>query len=308
MISRRQFVTRAAVAPAALAWSARQSWAVEQGTSSPFRIALFTDIHARTEWDTPEALALCAAKINEAKADLVLCGGDLITDGFQSSSATVAPRWAAYRTMRDTIASPVRHALGNHDLVAALPEDGTPASADPRAEFRTFTGVEKTWQTFEAGGLRVFIVDSLRIGGPLKYEGFVSEEQLAWLRDELTRVPETQPIVLVTHVPLLTVFYGATEGATKPIPANRIVANNTAVLDVFAKHNLLLVLQGHLHQNELMRWRKTTFITGGAVCGKYWRGPWHGTAEGFGVVTLRGRRIDWEYVEYGWTPRRPAGV
>lgn len=308
MINRRTFISTAALTPLALAWSARQSWAVEQGTANPFRIAFFTDIHARTEWETPDALARCAAKINEARPDLVLCGGDLITDGFQSASATVAPRWTAFRAMRDAIDVPVHYAIGNHDLVAAAPEDGTPAAADPRAEFRAFSGMEKTWRTFEAGGLRVFIVDSLRIGGPLKYEGFVSDEQLAWLRDELDRVPETQPIVLVTHVPLLTVFYGATEGAAKPIPANRIVTNNVAVLAEFAKHNLQLVLQGHLHQNELMRWRNTTFITGGAVCAKYWRGPWHGTAEGFGVVTLRGRRIDWEYVEYGWNPRRPAGV
>ena len=80
------------------------------------------------------------------------------------------------------------------------------------------------------------------------------------------------------------------------------------MLDAFADHNLLVVLQGHLHQNEAMRWRKTHFFTGGAVCAKYWRGPWHGTAEGFGVVTLREQRIDWDYVEYGWQPRRPAGV
>ena len=68
------------------------------------------------------------------------------------------------------------------------------------------------------------------------------------------------------------------------------------------------MLQGHLHAKELIRWRDTTFITGGAICGKWWRGDWFGTREGFNVVTLDGDRVHWEYVEYGWTARRPPNA
>ncbi|MGD2031767.1 MAG: calcineurin-like phosphoesterase C-terminal domain-containing protein, partial [Gammaproteobacteria bacterium] len=77
---------------------------------------------------------------------------------------------------------------------------------------------------------------------------------------------------------------------------------------LFESHNLLLVLQGHLHVSELIRWGGTTFVTGGAVSGKWWRGSWHGTPEGFTVLTLRGERIDWEYVTYGWKARRPRNA
>ena len=106
-------------------------------------------------------------------------------------------------------------------------------------------------------------------------------------------------------MPLLTAFYQATEGTECPAPANRAVVNNLEVLERFAGRNLLLVLQGHLHVDEMLRWRDTTFITGGAVCGRWWRGEWHGTREGFGVVTLRRDRVEWEYVTYGWHARRP---
>ena len=68
----------------------------------PLKVVFFTDIHARTEWDTPEALAQAAAAINAQRADLVLCGGDMITDGYDSSPAMAAPRWEAYRAMRQT--------------------------------------------------------------------------------------------------------------------------------------------------------------------------------------------------------------
>ena len=55
----------------------------------------------------------------------------------------------------------------------------------------------------------------------------------------------------------------------------------------------------------MLRWRNTTFITGGSVCGQWWRGPWQGTPEGFGVMTLRSERVDWDYHTYGWQARRP---
>ena len=83
------------------------------------------------------------------------------------------------------------------------------------------------------------------------------------------------------------------------------MVNNVEVLELFKEHNLILVLQGHLHVNELMRWRETTFITGGAVCARWWRGPNLGTEEGFGVVTLSEDHVEWEYIEYGWEARRP---
>jgi hypothetical protein len=54
----------------------------------------------------------------------------------------------------------------------------------------------------------------------------------------------------------------------------------------------------------MLRWQGTTFITSGAICGNKWRGPRYGTPEGFGVLTLRPNRVEWEYKTYGWTARR----
>ena len=78
------------------------------------------------------------------------------------------------------------------------------------------------------------------------------------------------------------------------------------MLKLFSDHNLLLVLQGHSHAKEYLHFRDTVFVSGGAICGKWWRGEWFGTREGFTAVTLRrGEVTDWEYIEYGWTARRP---
>jgi hypothetical protein len=55
-------------------------------------LTFYTDVHARTEWNTPGTMALAADVINAQSGDIVITGGDLITDGFQSSVAKVELR------------------------------------------------------------------------------------------------------------------------------------------------------------------------------------------------------------------------
>lgn len=307
-LSRRRFLGGLAAtgAVAGVITPRRGAWAARGAEGKPLRLVFYTDVHARTEWDTPLALARAAEAINAQRADLVLAGGDLITDGFQSAAATVAPRWDAYMAMHRAIKPEVQAVIGNHDLVAAIPEDGTPPSADPRAVFREKMGLERTYRSFDALGYHFVLLDSVQVvGGDLKYEGRIWAEQLDWLRQDLARLPPNTPVVCVLHIPLLTTFYAATKGATAPAPANRVVVNSREVLDLLRQYNVVLVLQGHIHVKELIRWRDTTFITGGAICGKWWRGPWYSTEEGYNVVTLHQDRVEWQYLGYGWEARRP---
>ena len=302
--TRRDFLAAAGLAACGL--PACASWPVRGAAERTLRMVFFTDVHARTEWQTPVAMARAAAAINAHEPDLVVAGGDLITDGFQSASAAVAPRWQAYLEMHRALDGRVEPVLGNHDLVAADPDDGSLSSLDPRAEFRAHFGLASTYRSFDVSGYHFVLLDSIVVSGDeLRYHGRIDDAQLDWLARDLASVAPSTPIVVATHIPLLTSFYQATEGATAAAPANRVVVNGRDVLGLLAGHNLLLVLQGHLHVEEMLRWRGATFITGGAVCGKWWRGAWHGTPEGFGVLSLRPDRVDWRYVTYGWVAQRP---
>lgn len=233
-------------------------------------------------------------------------GGDLATDGFQSSVETMIPRWKAYRRLHDALQCPVHAVIGNHDLVAAHPHDGTPPASDPRAFFKAQFGLTQTYRSFEAGGYHFILLDSMHIPeGQSRYEGRIVPEQLEWIKSDLTGVRPATPVVLATHIPFVTTFYQFTAASTMAIPTSRVIVNSREVLSLFQDHRLVLVLQGHLHIEEVVRWHGTTFVTGGAVCGQWWRGPWHGTQEGFGVVTLHDGRADWQYIDYGWEARRP---
>ena len=270
------------------------------------RVVFYTDVHALREWDTPLALERAADAINAQQADLIVNAGDLVHGGFNSTEAAMAPRWDTYMAMHHALGGDVYSAIGNHDLIAVAPKDGAPTSMDPRATFRTRLGMDRTYYSFDALGYHFMVLDAIQFkDNRFGYTGQVDPKQMEWIRSDLSRISKHKPIVLVTHIPLLTALYAATKGATTPAPESHVIVNNIEVLNAFKQHNLILVLQGHLHVNEWIRWRKTTFITGGAICGRWWKGAGMGTEEGFGVVTLDGESVQWEYVDYGWEAKRP---
>ena len=307
-MNRRDFIGRLTAGFALLATgcSKKYLWSNRGSDKGSVNLVFYTDVHARIEWETPVAIKKAARAINSQRADLIIAGGDLITDGFESSAAEVAPRWDAYMTMHHSIEADLYPAIGNHDLVAAAPKDGTPAAKNPRAIYLANTGLDRTYYSFDAVGYHFVILDSVQvIGEEYKYQGLIWPEQLEWLKLDLGKVPLATPIVLVTHIPLLSSFYAATGGATVAPPKNRVVVNNRDVLKVIDNHNVILVLQGHLHVKEIIKWRDTTFVGGGAVSGKWWRGSWYGTEEGFYAITLTGSHSSCEYIDYGWQARRP---
>ncbi len=281
-------------------------WQTTGSTKGLVRLVFYTDVHARKEWETPIAMARAAKAINAQNPDLVITGGDHITEGFESSAHRVEHRWDAYMKMHRAIAADIYPTIGNHDLVAAVPDDGTNPSKDPRVIYRARMGLDQTYYSFDAAGYHFVILDSIEVtGDQYGYKGMIRPEQLEWLKEDLSKVWPNRPIILSTHVPILSSFHAATMGPTFIPKRNRVMVNNLDILKLVAEHNVILVLQGHLHAKELIKWRDTTFIVGGAISAKWWRGPWHGTEEGFSVITLDDGQVEWKYVDYGWDAKRP---
>jgi hypothetical protein len=54
--------------------------------------------------------------------------------------------------------------------------------------------------------------------------------------------------------------------------------------------NPKMVLQGHTDIRESVIYNGCQFITSGAVCGRWWKGPREGHPRGFGVLTVRAKR------------------
>ena len=272
----------------------------------PLRIGFYTDLHMRTEWQAPDAWQQAAEWINRQETDFLVCGGDAITDGFVGGAASLEPRWEAYFSGHKRLRNDVYMAMGNHDIVGAEPTDGSDPEKDPRRVFREKFHLDRTYYSFDAVGHHVMVLDPFEIGWEGKaFRGWIGEEQQEWIRADLSKVSVSTPVLIVCHMPFMSTYRQFTRGALEPMSNRYIVENNLAVLKLFARHNLVAVLSGHLHVNEFIQVNGITHICGGAICAKWWRGPWFGTQEGFGVVTIDGGQVGWEYVDYQWEARRP---
>lgn len=125
---------------------------------------------------------------------------------------------------------------------------------------------------------------------------------MQWLEKDLKTVDSTTPIVVSVHIPLVSVFARYYGGATKAHHNREIVTNAREVISLFSDHKLKLVLQGHLHQLQSVWIEGTTYLTSGAVSGKWWLGPHKNTREGFLMITAdrHSAEFSWKYIEYGW--------
>lgn len=294
LYSRRRWLLHSLVAAASLYLPACTR-IPHRSNSGGLRMVFYTDVHAMAARGAADAVLIAAQAINQLKPDIIIGGGDYIDGGFDSTRSAMAPHWDIYMRMRRALEADHYPVIGNHDITGAL------IYADPHRDYRDRMGIARTWYAFDAGGYHFIMLDSMTIvGGELGYEGRIDAEQMAWLQSDLARTPKSTPIILTLHMPLLTNVFAATKGNSVLAPANRVMVDNLAILGLFAEHRLLLVLQGHLHVAEVIRWRNTTFITGGAVCANWWRGAYLGTEEGFYVIDLEGDKVNWQYVDYGW--------
>lgn len=267
----------------------------------PIRILFFTDVHAGLDDSTAEPLALAARVLNTLPADVTICGGDVIHRGYLLPEAECAPRFAQYRQFLEDLDHPVEHVIGNHDLAGAFPPEGEQPAADPRAIALRELQIPNGYRTFDRAGYRFIILDSVELlGGDLKYRGFIDPTQMQWLAEVVKDWPAEKPFVLVSHIPFRSTFLQATENPGAPLPENLVVANANEVLELFEDRNLPLVLQGHLHSNELINWSGRHFIMGGAICGAWWRGPNRQTDFGFGLISIADGQIHWDYRGFGW--------
>lgn len=320
VISRRSLFRGmgAAAALAALPKFGRGSTLDETASVPPaaesFRIAHLTDIHVQPELRADEGLRKCLAAVHELKPrpDLILAGGDLVRDALSHDAARVKMLFDLYAGIIKDSDIPFRQCIGNHDIFGwgsrQVASPGDPGYG--KQMFQERFDLPRTTYSFDHKGWHFVMVDDIL---PVKgegYEGGVTEEDMAWLDADLKAAGE-KPKLLVAHIPFISVaaYTGSNGEPEKPIPVDsgKICRNAGPIMKLFARHKVNLALTGHLHCNERMEFANTTYIGEGAVCGNWWKGPFHMWPEGFGVVDLRADgTFAHQYHTYGWKAEKEA--
>lgn len=260
--------------------------------------AFLTDIHQNKQnsHDRANGLKQALERVKDTAAEFILLGGDLVDISGMGDAITreqADSMFTAFKQAMDKAKLPYHPTIGNHDRYF----DREAGFVVGDELFKSHFG--PSYYTFERKGVRFFILNSVQIG-----EGSdltIGKDELAWLQQELVHVPLATPIVVVTHVPVYSLYYPVVEGTFSP---RDVIYNYKELLGAFREHNLKLVLQGHQHLYEEIYSQRVQYITGGAVCANWWSGSFYGTEEGFLLVDVsEANKFTWEYVDYGWSPR-----
>jgi hypothetical protein len=195
---------------------------------------------------------------------------------------------------------PVYNTMGNHEIYGILDGSGADPESEEYGELMFEKRLGKSYYAFEHKGWKFFILNSIEDTGESGYKGYIDAGQAKWIKEELEKTDRNTPLVISTHIPFITAFTQKYQGSTVPNSAGIVVENSKAILDLFENHKLKLVLQGHLHAIEDIYIDGIHFITGGAVCGGWWKGPNRTYEEGFVSLEFGNNDFSWSYIDYGW--------
>jgi 3',5'-cyclic AMP phosphodiesterase CpdA len=191
----------------------------------PFSIVQLSDTHVGFQ-GPPDPLgtkaferAVDTVNALDPQPDLVLFTGDLTHD--TDDPAEHAKRFAAFQEISGRLRIKKRmHVPGEHD-----------AALDGGTLFREHFG--ETHYSFDHRGVHFVALDNVSHGRPV-----VGPEQIAWLKNDLSRYPKTAPIVVFTHRPLFDL---------KP-EWEWFTHDGADVMNVLAPWDAVTVLYGHIHR------------------------------------------------------------
>lgn len=265
-----------------------------------FSFAFMTDIHVQPERNAEAGFRKAIDTVNKINPDFVITGGDLIMDALGQTYGRSDSLYKIYVNMTEEFEMPVYNTIGNHEIFGIYDGSGVPKDHPEYGDKMYENRLTDRYYSFDHKGWHFIILDGIEDTKKSRYIGMVDQEQMDWIREELTKLDKSTPIVISTHIPLMTVFSQVYYNATHPNDSGLVVSNAKEVIDLFNEHNLKLVLQGHLHTVEDIYVNGTHYVTGGAVSGAWWTGPHYNYEEGFVMVHVKGDEFDWEYVDYLW--------
>jgi len=310
ILDRRKFLKTLAVASAATAFPTLSPFhAIGTSALGSFDFVFFTDTHIQPELDAAHGCDMCFRKIASTNPEFAIMGGDHVFDAFGVNGARALKVYDLYSQTEQLLGMPLHHAIGNHDVFGVLSSSGV-APTDPAYGKKMYQDrMGQTYYSFDHKGYHFVILDSIQPTSDRLWEARVDDQQLHWLRDDLRRQPAETPVIAVIHCPLATAFASYAHAVAAQRKYNTMtVANAPDVLEIFDHANVLAVLQGHTHINEVVAYKNTQYITSGAVCGNWWHGARLGTPEGFTVVSLHEGKITTRYETFGFRTVAPIGT
>ena len=281
--------------------SCSRNTAIKNDSNSEcFSFVFMTDIHLQPEKNATIGFLQAIDSVNSLNPDFVLTGGDNIMDALDQSYDRSDSLYTLYDSCIKNLEMPVYSCIGNHELFGIYDSTGMHTSHPEYAKNMYENRLHKRYYSFDHKNWHFIILDGIELNNDNRYYGYIDSSQTEWLKTDLIKVGKNRPVVVVTHIPLLSIGSQIMKGPIQGMTESSIITNSNEIRKVLEAYNVKLVLQGHLHFLEDIQYNGIHYITGGAVCAQWWEGPRFGMEEGFMQINITGNNFSWKYIDFGW--------
>ncbi len=235
-----------------------------------------------------DSLRRAAADIRRTAADGiptfgVVCG-DIIGDIYHSPSF--------FEPVRDALAQsgvPFFYVVGNHDL-----DQGVRSNDGARRSFKAVFG--PTYYSFNLGRVHYVVLDdSFLLARSYLYVGYLEEQQLRWLEQDLAQVAAGSTVVACMHIPTWSRAARNKEWGKEEI--NKVLNNRKALYELLKPYRAH-IMSAHEHYNENYTLQDGIFEHVHAPLSTlFWQAPWSmdGVPAGYGVYDMDAEQVSWYY-------------
>ena len=255
------------------------------------RIAHLTDIHLKNQFNAPQRFVSCLHHMQQQKpkVDLVLNGGDIVFDMNKENLGTIDEQWKLVHTiMKAECSLPVNYCLGNHDIWWYEADKGQALYGKQYALDQL--KLAKAYYSFTNSGWKFIILDSVHLDiDNTWYIGKLGDEQFAWLENELKQTDPLTPVLVMSHIPILTATLMIEDNIINKwqMLGGDMHTDTSKIIKLFYQHpNVKLCLSGHIHLRDKVVYNQVTYLCNGAVSGAWWEGNRRETAPGYGLIDL----------------------
>lgn len=272
----------------------------ETKNNDHFSFVFMTDSHVMPERNATEGLLQAIDTINKLSPDFVLTGGDNIMDAL---GQTYGRSDSLYRLWDETIKNlkmPVYNTMGNHEVFGLYIKSGIDTTHEEYGKKLYENRMAKRYYSFDHKNWHFIVLDGIGFTDNRQYYGYIDSVQIEWLKQDLEKTGKETPVVVSTHIPLLSVGAQVQIGPNEGLGRGSVVTNADVIRKILEQYNVKLILQGHLHILEEIYYNGIRYVTAGAVSSNWWNGPRNGMEEGFVKVDISDNDFKWEYVDFGW--------
>jgi Icc protein len=263
-----------------------------QTKKAALRVAHLTDIHLKNKFDAPARFSRCLHHVQQQtpKVDFILNGGDVVFDMNKENLSTINEQWQLlHSVVKQESSLPVKYCLGNHDIWWNEDDKGQTLYGKQYAMDQL--KLAKPYYSFMQAGWKFIVLDSVHLDiDSTWYIGKLGDEQFAWLENELKTTDAATPVLVMSHIPILT----ATNLIEDDIVNKWVMTGGDMHTDTAKIISLF-----YIHLREKLIYNNVTYICNGAVSGAWWEGNRRETAPGYGLIDLYADgSFDEGYVNY----------